>query len=70
MFVLLTNKTNKTMKVFMHGVLTKLERDSDEVTEENLILKSPDVGKHVYPEDLDIPEDFRGDVGRLIMRSY
>ena len=67
--VLVVNKTNKTMRIIRHGILAKLESDFSKVTEVNSILKSPDVGDHLDLKDLDVPQEFHGDIVRLILRN-
>ena len=65
--ILVVNKTNKTMRIFRHGILAKLESDFSKVTEGNSILKSPDVGDHLDLKDLDVTQEFHGDTERLIL---
>ena len=49
--------------------MAKLESDFSKVTEVNSILKSPDVGDHLDLKDLDVPQEFHGDIVGLILRN-
>ena len=57
------------MRIFRHCILAKLESDFSKVTEVNSILKSQEVGGHLDLKDLDVPQEFHGDIVRLILRN-
>ena len=67
--ILIVNNTNKTMRIFRHSTLAKLESDFSQVTEVNSILKGPDVGDHLDLKDLDVPQEFRKDIEHLILKN-
>ena len=67
--IFVVNNTNKTMRIFRHSTLAKLESDFSKVTEVNSILKGPDVGCQLDLKDLDVPQEFREDIEHLILKK-
>ena len=67
--ILLTNKTNRTIKVHRHAIVARVEKENQKLSEVNSILKTCKNHGNIDFNNLDVPEESRKVIQNLILRN-
>lgn len=68
--ILIVNSTNKTMKIFRHGVLAKIEKTENENLKDiNSVLQSKESNEGLNLKDLSCPCEFKDKIEKLVLRN-
>ena len=67
--ILLTNKTNRRIKVHRHAIVARVEKENQKLSEVNSILKTCKNHGNIDFNNLDVPEESRKVIQNLILRN-